>query len=204
MYLETIPEGAATGRVAEIYAAAKAQNGFVMEATRCFTARPDLLPLYTDFMNGIRAGFSLGPRAWRLITFVAAKHVPSTYCSFVYGQQLVQDLGSREAVLAVHRDFRAAGLDGQEVAMLEYAEKITIDASSITEEDISRLRAAGFSDRNICDIALCAAWRNFVSRFFDAVGAEPEPVYIDEDAAFRKALAVGKPPPGTARVPSAA
>lgn len=63
MYLETIGDGEATGRVAEIYAATRAQNGFVMNATRCFTARPDLLPLYTDFVNGIRTGFSLGPRA---------------------------------------------------------------------------------------------------------------------------------------------
>jgi len=192
MYLRTVQEDEATGRVAEIYAGAKAQSGFVMEATRSFTARPDLLPLYTDFVNKIRSGFSLGPRAWRLITFIAAKHVPSTYCSFVYGQQLVEDLGSKEAVLAVQRDFRTAGLTNQEVEMLAYAEKITRNASSITQDDIERLRAVGFSDHNICDIALCAAWRNFVSRFFDAVGAEPEAAYIDSDDAFRTALSVGK------------
>lgn len=192
MYLETIKEDDATGRIAEIYGGAKAQNGFVMEATRCLTTRPDLLPLYTDFVNGIRSGFSLGPRAWRLITFIAAKHVPSTYCSLVYGQQLVQDLGSREAVLAVHQDFRAAGLPEQEVEMLTYAEKITRNAAAITQNDIDRLRAVGFSDQNIGDIALCAAWRNFVSRFFDAVGAAPEPAYIDSDPAFTTALTVGK------------
>ena len=193
MYLETIGEEAAEGRVAEIYAAARAANGFVMEATRCFTTRPDLLPLLTDLVGGIREGFSLGPRAWRLITFVAARHIPSTYCSLVYGQQLIADLGSREAVLAVQRDFRTAGLDGREVEMLAYAERITTDAAAITERDIGRLRAAGFSDRNICDIALCAGWRSFVSRFFDAVGAAPEPAYLDADPAFRTALTVGKP-----------
>jgi uncharacterized peroxidase-related enzyme len=201
MYLDTIGEDQATGRVAEIYAAARAQNGFVMEATRCFTARPDLLPLYADFMNGIRASFSLGPRAWRLITFIAAKHVPSTYCSFVYGQQLIQDLGSKDAVIAVQQDFRTAGLDDKEVEMLAYAEKITTNASAITQDDIERLRAVGFSDRNICDIALCAAWRSFVSRFFDAVGAAPEPSYIDSSDAFRTALTVGKAVPIPAPAP---
>ncbi len=191
MYLGTIGDDEATGRVAEIYAAAKDANGFVMEATRCFTTRPDLLPLYTDFANGIRAGFSLGTRAWRLITFVAAKHVPSTYCSLVYGRQLIGDLGSREAVLALHRDIRSAGLSEAEVAMLAYAEKITANASAVTEADIAALRAAGFDDRGIADIALCASWRNFVSRFFDAVGAAPEAAYRD-DAALNAALAVGK------------
>jgi SAM-dependent methyltransferase len=56
----------------------------------------------------------------------------------------------------------------------------------------ARLRAAGFTDRQICDIALCAALRCFMSRFFDAVGASPEPPFFDRDEAFRTALTVGK------------
>jgi uncharacterized peroxidase-related enzyme len=193
MYLETVQLKNAEGRVAEIYASMMKHNGFVMEATSCFTARPDLLPLYTDFANGIRSGFSLGPRAWRLITFIAAKHVPSTYCSLVYGQQLIEDLGSKEAVMALQEDFRSAGLDQNEIEMLAYAEKITTNSAHITPDDVMRLRDVGFTDQNISDIALCASWRNFVSRFFDAVGASPEAAYMDADANFTKAMAVGKP-----------
>jgi uncharacterized peroxidase-related enzyme len=192
MFLKTIDEEEATGRIAELYQAQKTQNGFVMAAMQCWTARPDLLPIYQEFADKVRAGFSLGPRDWRLITLIAAKHVPSTYCSHVYGKQLLADLGSKEAVLAVHRDFRAAGLSEREVAMLSYAEKISQNASRVTPEDIARLRSAGFTDVQICDIALCAAFRCFVSRFFDAVGAGPEPVFIDKDAGFRSAMTVGK------------
>jgi uncharacterized peroxidase-related enzyme len=192
MYLQTIKEEDATGRVAEIYAAQKSQLGFVMAATQCFTARPDLLPIYTEFSDKIRASFSLGLRAWRLITLVAAKHVPSTYCSHVYGKQLIADLGSKDVVLAVQRDFRTAGLSERDVEMLAYAEKIARDASQISQGDIDRLRAVGFSDREICDIALCASFRCFVSRFFDAVGAGAEAAFIDSDDEFRAAMTVGK------------
>jgi uncharacterized peroxidase-related enzyme len=163
-----------------------------MAATQCFTARPDLLPIYTDFSNKIRAGFSLGVREWRLITLVAAKHIPSTYCAYVYSQQLIADLGSKQAVLAVHRDFRTAGLSDKDVAMLAYAEKIVLNASGIAESDIDGLRSAGFTDQQICDIALCAAFRCFVSRFFDAVGAGPEAAFIDDDTEFRTAMTVGR------------
>ena len=104
MFLKTISEEEATGRVSELYQAQKAQNGFVMSAIQCWTARADLLPVYQDFSNNIRAGFSLNPRDWRLITFIA---VPSTYCSHVYGKQLIADLGSKTAVLAVQRDYRS-------------------------------------------------------------------------------------------------
>jgi alkylhydroperoxidase family enzyme len=163
-----------------------------MAATRCWTARPDLLPLYQEFADRIRGGFSLSPRDWRLITFFAARRVPSTYCSHVYGKQLIADLGTKAAVLAVQRDFRSAGLSERDVEMLAYADAIGQDASQITPAHIARLRAVGFTDVQICDIALCAAWRCFVSRFFDAVGAGPEPAFLDADAEFRDAMTVGK------------
>ena len=174
MFLKTVSEEEATGRIAELYQAQKAQNGFIMAAMQCWTARPDLLPIYQEFSDKIRAGFSLSPRDWRLITLIAAKHVPSTYCSHVYGKQLIADFGSKEAILAVQRDFRSAGLSERDVEMLAYAEAITKDASRVTHEHIDRLRSVGFTDVQICDIALCAAFRCFVSRFFDAVGAGPE------------------------------
>jgi uncharacterized peroxidase-related enzyme len=192
LFLKTIDEAEATGRTAELYAEQKARNGFVMEAVRCWTARPGLLPIYQEFAEKIRAGFSLSPRDWRLITFVAAKQVPSTYCSHVYGKQLLADLGSKEAILAVRRDFASAQLSERDIEMLHYAEMVASDASRVTPEDIARLRAAGFSDIQICDIALCASFRCFVGRFFDAVGAGPEPAFVDADADFRDAMSVGR------------
>ena len=191
MFLRTIGETEATGRIAELYAAQKANSGFVMAAMRCWTARPDLLPIYQEFVDNIRVGFSLSARDWRLITFAAAKHVPSTYCSHVYGKQLLADLGSKDAVLAVRRDFAWAQLSERDVEMLRYAETIAHDASRVTEKDIGRLRAVGFTDVQICDIALCASFRCFVGRFYDALGAGPEAAFIDADAGFSDAMTVG-------------
>ena len=94
--------------------------------------------------------------------------------------------------MAIQRDFRSAGLSERDVEMLSYAETISKDASRITQEHIERLRSVGFTDVQICDIALCAAFRCFVSRFFDAVGAGPEPAFVDPDPVFRRAMTVGK------------
>lgn len=198
MFLKTIAEEEATGAVAEIYQAQVQRMGFVMEAAQCLTTRPDLLPVYNEFVDKIRAGFSLSQRDWRLITLIAAKHVPSTYCSFVYGQQLIEDFGGRNAVLAVHCDYRYAGLSDRDVAMLTYAEKIAIDASAVEQADIDGLRAAGFTDQQISDIALCAAFRCFVGKLFDALGAGPEAAFASESHTFRAALAVGRPYRGDA------
>jgi uncharacterized peroxidase-related enzyme len=192
MYLKTIGEDEATGRVAEIYDSQTKQQGFVQSALKSFTARPDLLPAYIDFVDKIRSGFTLGAREWRLITLIAAKHVPSTYCSYVYGKQLIDDLGSKDAVIAVQGDFRNAGLSAKDVEMLSYAEKVAVRAADITQADIDKLRAVGFTDPQICDIALCASFRCFVARFFDATGAGPEDAFVDKDESFRGPLTVGR------------
>jgi alkylhydroperoxidase family enzyme len=76
--------------------------------------------------------------------------------------------------------------------MLAYAEQITRDASRITEADIDRLRAVGLTDLNIADIALAASFRSFLSRYFDAVGAEAEADFLDPDPNVRAQMSVGK------------
>lgn len=192
-FLQTVPDDEATGEVAKIYRQEIDASGYVPESTRALTIRPDVLAAYTSFVGAIRGGFTLPARDWRLITLVAVKHIPSTYCSLAYGKGLLGDLGSPEAVLAVQRDFRQAGLMPRDVAMLEYAEKVTVAASKIEQADVDRLREHGFSDAQISDIALCAAWRNFISRFFDAVGAMPDDEYRALDPSFRDALCVGRP-----------
>ena len=192
MFIKTIAPEEATGAIAEIYEAETAAHGFVMSATACWTARPDFLPLWEDFYAKMKAGFSLTPRDWRLITFAAAQQVPSTYCSTVYGRQIVADLGSKEAVLALQDNGSDAGLSPREAAMVAHARKIASNASSVVQEDIEILRGHGFSDVQIADIALCASIRCFMARYFDAVGAGPDPAFLDEDETFRNALAVGR------------
>jgi len=99
----------------------------------------------------------------------------------------------RAQALAIQSDHRRAGLSERDVAMLDYAEQIAIDASQIGEADIERLRSVGFSDLNIADIAYAASFRCFLSRYFDAVGATAETQFLDDDPSVRAQLAVGKP-----------
>lgn len=187
MFLKTIEPSEAEGEVAAIYANEVASMGRVMQATQCWSARPDILAPVEHLLHQIRDGFSLGLVNFRLITLVTAKLVPSSYCSHVYFKALSSVIG-RDKTLAVYRDYRNAGLTEPEIAMLAYAEQITINASLIGQADIDRLRELGFTDVNIADIALAASFRNFLSRYSDAVGAEAEPDFLDDDPAIRAEL----------------
>ena len=195
-FLRTIAETEASGEIAEIYRTERQRLGYLMDCTRAMTTRQDVLPAFERFLRILRDGFTLPRRDWKLITLVAAKQIRSTYCSLVYGAALVKDLGSPEAVLAVERDFRAAGLSARDVAMLEYAEKVSAAAHEIETGDIQRLRDVGFSDEQIFDIAMCASARNMISRIYDAVGAGPDPEVLGalESPELREALVVGRRP----------
>lgn len=165
--------------------------GCVMQSTQCWTARPDMLVPVEHLLHQLRDNFSLGLINFRLITLIAAKNVPSSYCSHVYFKALSASPG-RDTVLAIHRDYRSAGLSDQQFAMLAYAKKITRNASEVTEADIDALRSVGFTDLNIRDIVLAASFCAFLSRYFDAVGATVENDFLDEDPAIRAQLTVGR------------
>ena len=54
--------------------------------------------------------------------------------------------------------------------MLDYAAKLTRDATQIGTEDHDRLRKAGFDDTAILQITLIASWFNYINRVADALG----------------------------------
>lgn len=192
-FLKTVPEEEATGELAESYGKERQKLGYVMDATKVMTTRPEILPAWEEFYSIVRGKFTLTMREWRLITLIAAKQIRSTYCSVVYGKALIDVLGSAEQVIKVQQDFRKAGLSERDVAMLEYAEKVCNDAPAITQADVEHLRQYDFSDQQIFDIALCASLRNFMSRFYDAVGASPDEEFRALDPGFRQPLTVGRP-----------
>ncbi len=56
--------------------------------------------------------------------------------------------------------------------MLEYAEKLTMTPAAMTKEDIDRLRAVGWTDRDILDICHVSAYFNFRVRMVDGLGLD--------------------------------
>jgi uncharacterized peroxidase-related enzyme len=58
--------------------------------------------------------------------------------------------------------------------MLEYTEKLTRTPEAMEEADVSRLRAAGFSDRDILDIAEVVGYYAYVNRIADGLGVSIE------------------------------
>jgi uncharacterized peroxidase-related enzyme len=75
-----------------------------------------------------------------------------------------------ELAAAIKRDWRTAPISEVERVMLEYVEKLTRVPRSIGRDDLDRLRAAGFDDTGILQIALIASFFAYVNRVADGLG----------------------------------
>src|SRR5690348_3311576 len=119
---------------------------------RAFAERPDVYAAWRGLVGAVTANMDL--RRYELATFAAAQRLRSTYCSIMHGNVLRNDLG--EDVLALVND-REASLDAVDLAVMDFAERVVVDATSITEGDLQRLRDLGLSDAEIMDVVLAAA-----------------------------------------------
>ena len=75
--------------------------------------------------------------------------------------------------------------------MLEYAEKITNAPWTFTKKDVEDLRAHGFNDVQILEIAALASYRNYIARMANALGVELHDHTFADDAEIRAALEEG-------------
>ncbi len=80
--------------------------------------------------------------------------------------------GNEELVKQVETDYRKAGLDEKDMAMLRFAEKMTRTPARMTQDDVESLRSVGFSDKEILDITHIAALFNYLDRVADALGTQ--------------------------------
>ncbi|PQV55711.1 putative peroxidase-related enzyme [Defluviimonas denitrificans] len=99
------------------------------------------------------------------------------YCQVAHGAAVRELSGDPVLGEAIVMNWRVATLTAKQRAMLEFAEKLTVASSKIEEADRQALRDAGFSDRDIWDIASVTGFFNMTNRVASASGMEPNPDY---------------------------
>jgi uncharacterized peroxidase-related enzyme len=74
-------------------------------------------------------------------------------------------------------NYRTARLSPRERAMLDFAVKLTAEPWLIEDADREALRRAGFTERDIWDIAAVAGFFNMSNRVASATDMRPNSVY---------------------------
>ncbi len=99
------------------------------------------------------------------------------YCLVAHGAAVRQLSGDPKLGEMIAINYRVAQLDPRQKAMLAFAEKITRESFAIQESDRASLRAVGFNDRDIWDIANVAGFFNMSNRVASAVDMRPNDDY---------------------------
>ena len=130
--------------------------------------------LYNDLML---ADSGLSKLEREMIAVVVSSINKCFYCLTAHGAAVRQLSGDPSLGEMMVMNWRAADLDARQAAMLAFAEKLTLDSARIVEADRQALRDAGFSDRDIWDIASVAAFFNMTNRVASATDMRPNPEY---------------------------
>ena len=136
------------------------------------------LRAFTDTYNDLMLGDSGLSKLEREMIAVAVSSINQCYyCLTAHGAAVRQLSGDPAFGEMMAMNWRAAALSPRQRAMLEFAVKLTETPAKMVEEDRQALRAAGFSDRDIWDIAATVAFFNMSNRLAAGIDMRPNAEY---------------------------
>jgi len=130
--------------------------------------------MYNDLMLG-ESGLSKLER--EMIAVAVSSQNSCYYCLTAHGAAVRQYSGNPLLGEHMAMNYRVARLSARHRAMLDFAAKLTISPAEVKEADRERLRRAGFSERDIWDIAAVVGFFNMSNRVASATDMRPNTVY---------------------------
>ena len=176
--LDLAPSGELSPETRAYFDKCQEKLGLVPNVLLSYAFDEKKLRAFTDMYNDLMLGDSGLSKLEREMIAVAVSSVNHCfYCLTAHGAAVRQLSGDPALGEMMVMNYRAADLDERQKAMLDFAVKLTEAPDRIEESDREALREAGFSDRDIWDIASTTAFFNMSNRVAAAVDMRPNPEY---------------------------
>lgn len=160
------------------FAKCQEKLGLVPNVLKAYAFDEKKLRAFTDMYNDLMLGDSGLSKLEREMIAVAVSSVNHCYyCLTAHGAAVRQLSGDPKLGEMMAMNYRAAELEPRQKAMLDFAVKLTENPDKIEEGDRQALRDAGFSDRDIFDIASTAGFYNMSNRVAAAIDMRPNDEY---------------------------
>ncbi|MFY9900766.1 MAG: peroxidase-related enzyme [Xanthobacteraceae bacterium] len=167
-----------TPEMSAYFAKCEEKLGFVPNVLKAYTFDMAKLSAFVAMYNDLMlAPSGLSKLEREMIAVAVSAHNRCYYCLVAHGAAVRQLSGDPPLGELMAMNYRAARLSQRERAMLDFAVKLTAEPWLIEEDDRARLRRAGFSDRDIWDIAAVAGFFNMTNRVASATDMRPNSVY---------------------------
>ncbi|WP_066818878.1 peroxidase-related enzyme [Frigidibacter mobilis] len=171
--VEPLPES--TGAY---FALCEDKLGLVPNVLRAYAFDIAKLDAFTAMYNDLMLAPSGLSKLEREMIAVAVSSINRCwYCQVAHGAAVRQLSGDPALGEALVMNWRVADLTPKQRTMLDFAEKLTLASARAEEADRQALRDAGFSDRDIWDIAAVTGFYNMTNRIASATGMQPNSDY---------------------------
>lgn len=152
--------------------------GMVPNVLAAYASDIDKLNAFTAMYNDMMLGASGLSKLEREMIAVCVSSINKCYyCLTAHGAAVRALSGDPMLGEQIVMNWRVADLDARQTAMLAFAEKMTVASAQIVEADRQALRKAGFTDRDIWDIANVAGFYNMTNRVASATDMRPNDEY---------------------------
>ena len=152
--------------------------GLLPNVLKAYSFDETKLRAFTDMYNDLmlaECGLSKLEREMIAVAVSSVNHC--FYCLTAHGAAVRELSGDPILGEMMVMNYRAADLSERQRAMLDFSVKLTQRPAEIVESDRQALRDAGFSDRDIWDIASVAAFFNMTNRVAAATDMRPNDEY---------------------------
>ena len=154
--------------------AVQERTGFVPNVFLALAHRPDEFRAFVAYHDAVMerdSGLSKAEREMIVVATSAANDC--LYCVVAHGAILrVRAKDARIAdVLATN--YRHADLTARQRAMLDFAVKVSLRAQEVEDSDLEQLRAHGFDDEDVWDIAAVTALFALSNRLAHVLALQP-------------------------------
>jgi len=160
------------------FAKCEEKIGFVPNVLRAYSFDNTKLGNFIAFCDEIMLGDSgLSKLEREMIAVVVSAANRCYYCLIAHGAA-VRKL-SKDPVLGelLVTNYRVADLPQRQIAMLDFAERMTTASHKLGKADRQHLRDVGFSERDIWDIVAVAGFFNMSNRMASALDMMPNLEY---------------------------
>ncbi len=173
-----LPRAELSPAMATYFDKCREKIGFVPNVLLAYAHDMAKLEAFVDFYNDLMlapAGLTKLEREMIAVAVSSENHC--FYCLAAHGAAVRALSGDPALGEMLAMNYRAAALSPRHRAMLDFAVKTTREPAAMEEADRRALRDAGFSERDIWDIAAVAAFFNMSNRLAAAVDMRPNPEY---------------------------
>jgi len=167
-----------TPEMAAYFTKCRDKLGFVPNVLQAYAFDMAKLSAFVAMYNDLMlAPSGLSKLEREMVAVAVSAHNRCYYCLVAHGAAVRALSGDPALGELMVMNYRAARLSKREHAMLDFAVKLSAEPWLVGEDDRAVLRRAGFSDRDIWDIAAVAGFFNMSNRVASATDMRPNSVY---------------------------